>query len=308
MARYNTIVNSTITTAASATIPSPSSGTFTEFTSSTTAATIGSAVSYPGQTQTFYNATGVTVTITSGGGNFIGPGGSSSTTFSMANGTVLVVNSDGTNWVVAGPGLGPHAVTTLDASGTVTLNPASTTVTISPTGGASGVTISPTGSAGVVINPTSAGTINNMSLGQSTRGAANVTSLDVNSTANFSNTTTLQQVTEVLNTKTGATGTVTHDWSTGDLWYHSSIASNFTANFTNMPTTANRTFGITLILNQGGTGYYPNAVQVNSGAVTLRWANNVSPTPGINKFDTAAFTLVYTGSTWYCLGQYTSFA
>jgi hypothetical protein len=120
-------------------------------------------------------------------------------------------------------------------------------------------------------------------------------------------TTSVQQIQETINTKTSATGTVTHDWSTGAIFYHSSIAANFTANITNLPTTADKSYVVTLILNQGGTGYYANALQINSSAVTIRWFNNTTPTPGTNKIEVQSFTLFYTGSTWYALSQFTSF-
>jgi hypothetical protein len=126
--------------------------------------------------------------------------------------------------------------------------------------------------------------------------------------ATSTNASTFGAITELLQTISGATGTVTHNFQLGTIFYHTSIAANFTANFTNMPTTNNRTIACTLILNQGGAGYYPSAVQVNGNAVTLRWANNATPSPSTSKIDTVAFTFWYTGSTWYCLGQYTLFA
>ena len=140
-------------------------------------------------------------------------------------------------------------------------------------------------------------------------GASTATSIGSSTgTTTVNNTLSIGQVQEKVLTKTSATGVVTHDYSTGAIFYHSSISANFTANFTNMPTTADKAYALTLILNQGGTGYYPSAVQVNGSAVTLRWANNATPTPGVNKIDQVAFTLIYTGSTWYCTGQHTSFA
>ena len=121
-------------------------------------------------------------------------------------------------------------------------------------------------------------------------------------------TTAIKQVQESIVTKTSATGTVVHDWTTGAIFYHSSISANFTVNFTNVPTTADKAYGVTLVLNQGVTGYYPNAVQVNGSVATLRWAANTTPIPSASKVDMASFTLVYTSSTWYVLGQYTTFA
>lgn len=62
---------------------------------------------------------------------------------------------------------GPIAATTLTASGAVTLSPASANVAISPTGTGT-VAISPVGA--LTINPTAASTINNCSIGATTRG------------------------------------------------------------------------------------------------------------------------------------------
>jgi hypothetical protein len=117
-----------------------------------------------------------------------------------------------------------------------------------------------------------------------------------------------KQISETLDTKTGATGTVAHDFSTGAIWYHSSISANFTANFTNVPTTNNRAITVSLILNQGSTGYYPNAVQIDGSAVTIRWADNSVPIPAANKIDLCVFTLIRTGSVWYVVGNYTNYA
>jgi len=116
------------------------------------------------------------------------------------------------------------------------------------------------------------------------------------------------QISEIVNTKTSATGTVEHDFSTGAVWYHSSISANFTVNLTNVPTTANKAITVALMLNQGGTGYYPNALQVNSGAVTIRWADNITPIPGSNQIDVCVFTLVRISDTWFVVGNYSKYA
>ena len=80
---------------------------------------------------------------------------------------------------------GTGAFTTIDANSTVSLNPANTTVTLSPTG-TGGVTISPTGSSGLTINPTTTGTINNASVGATTRSTGAFTTLDANAAVGLS--------------------------------------------------------------------------------------------------------------------------
>lgn len=117
-----------------------------------------------------------------------------------------------------------------------------------------------------------------------------------------------QTVSQTIVPLTGATGVVTHNLSNGAVFFHSSISANFTANFTNVPTTDDRGIGVALVLDQGGTGYLPTAVQINGASVTLRWAYNVVPTPSTNQVDTVSFTLIRTGATWYVIGQHTNFA
>ena len=120
--------------------------------------------------------------------------------------------------------------------------------------------------------------------------------------ATFTGLVTLQQSTEVLNTITSATGTVTHNFSTGAIFYHSSISANFTANFTNVPTTNNRTIVVSLILSQGVTARIPNAVQIDGSAQTIRWQDNTVPTGNASKVDIVSFSLIRTGSAWIVLG------
>jgi hypothetical protein len=120
--------------------------------------------------------------------------------------------------------------------------------------------------------------------------------------------TTLQQSAEIFDTKTGATGVVVHDFSTGAIWYHTSITANFTANFTNVPTTANRAITVVLVLNQGSTARLPSAIQVNGAGVTIEWQEATPPTPNSNQIDVVSFTLLRVGSTWFALGSLTTYA
>lgn len=129
-----------------------------------------------------------------------------------------------------------------------------------------------------------------------------VTSLTVSGPATF------QQVSEVVNLKTDSSGTVVHDWSTGSIFYHTGMTSNFTANITNLPTTALRSYVVTLDLEQGLTPYYASALQINSVGTTINWANGVIPAPAANKKEIETFTLVNKSSTstpnWIAFGDY----
>lgn len=114
-------------------------------------------------------------------------------------------------------------------------------------------------------------------------------------------------VNEVLDTKSGATGTVTHDYSDCSIWYHTSPAANFTVNLTNVNTTNDRTISISLVIVQGGTAYLPTALQVDGSAVTIKWAGASAPSGTASQTDVVSFTLIRTGSAWSALGVVNTF-
>jgi len=119
--------------------------------------------------------------------------------------------------------------------------------------------------------------------------------------------TTLAETTEVLSTLTGATGTVTHNLQNGTTFYHTSPSANWTANFTNVPTTADRTIVVSIIVIQGGTAYYPSAVQIDGAAQTINWFNNTVPTASASKKEIYSFTLIRTSGAWTVFGSEATF-
>jgi len=164
------------------------------------------------------------------------------------------------------------------------------------------ITLTASNTPSLALTSIGTGSIDNMTIGGSTAAAGTFTNLTA------SGLTSLAEITEVLNTKTAATGVVTHDFSTGAIWYHSSISANFTVNLTNVPTTNDRIITVSLLLNQGATGRLPSAFQIDGVAQTIRWQNNVIPTPNINIIEIATFSLIRTGSSWFVLGQLAPFA
>jgi len=125
--------------------------------------------------------------------------------------------------------------------------------------------------------------------------------------ATFTGLTTLQQTAEVLNTINAATGVVTHDFSTGAVWYHTNISANFTANFTNVPTSANRAISVVLVLAQGAVPFVPNSVQIDGTVQTVRLLNDAALVGTANKVDTVSFTLIRTDSSWTVLGSLSTY-
>jgi hypothetical protein len=180
MARYNSSLASTTITGTH-TISSPNQGAFTNLAGTAPyTVTLPSPVLFPGSNQTFYNATGGTVTLSTPSGILTGTGGSNASTVPCFAGNVLSVTSDGTNYVVISEDGSALVATTGSFSGDVTMNGAGATVALTP--------------QTVTITPSSTSNINNMNIGATTRGSGAFTSLAANAavtfTANTSSTTT----------------------------------------------------------------------------------------------------------------------
>jgi hypothetical protein len=126
--------------------------------------------------------------------------------------------------------------------------------------------------------------------------------------ASLTGTTTIQHPAEIITTLSGATGTVAHDFITGsNVFYHTGVISNFTANFTNYPTNNNTSYTTTLIIQQGSTPYIPYAVSINNVSQNLYWTGTVNPTGNANKIDSFTFNLLYTNNAWIVTGSWVSY-
>ena len=100
-----------------------------------------------------------------------------------------------------------------------------------------------------------------------------------------------------------------HDLDTGSIFDHTSLAADFTANFTNVPTTNNRTISVVLILDQGATAYLPTAVQIDGSAQTILWQGGSAPSGTASGTDIVSFTLIRSSAgAWTVIGSLTSYA
>ena len=135
----------------------------------------------------------------------------------------------------------------------------------------------------------------------------NITSVSTLTSLTVSGLSTLQQTTEILTPLSGATGVVVHDVNNGSTFYHSSPAANFTINFTNVPTTNNRTIVLTLLVTQGTTAYIPTALQINGVSQTLSWLASTAPTGTPSRTDLFGFTLTRVNNAWITYAYTTYF-
>jgi len=112
---------------------------------------------------------------------------------------------------------------------------------------------------------------------------------------------------EKLQTKNSvAGGTVVHDCSAGYIFYHITPQANWTVNLTNLSLANGYATAITIVIEQGGTGYYPSAVQIDGNGVPHVWQGNTTPTPSNGRIDVVTFSIINDGL-YTVLGQLTGF-
>jgi hypothetical protein len=120
-------------------------------------------------------------------------------------------------------------------------------------------------------------------------------------------TTSLTKTVEVFSSIADATGVVTHDCSSGHIFYHTSLDANFTANFTNLGLANGEATSLTLVLSQGGTAYIANNVQIAGAAQTVKWSGNTEPTGNTNAVDVQSFSVLRVSGDYIVLGQLSTF-
>ena len=113
---------------------------------------------------------------------------------------------------------------------------------------------------------------------------------------------------EAFATLTGATGTVAHDCDNGHIFYHTTPAADWTANFTNLGLTAEHATTLSIVISQGATAYIPTAVQIGGVAQTLLWQGGSQPSGTADGTDVVAFSILNDGGTYVVMGQLVGFS
>ncbi len=112
-----------------------------------------------------------------------------------------------------------------------------------------------------------------------------------------------ERFTEKLNTNSASlSGIVAFSYLDGTSYYHTGFLGDFTANFTNVPVTDNRTIVFIIMVEQDADPRIPTAVQIEGVNAPINWLNNTAPTGTESNIDQFIFTLIRTSSYWKVLG------
>jgi len=228
-----------------------------------------------------------------------------STTFALVNTTATTVNFAGAATTIAIGGttgtltIGNPVITATRAT-TLNMNGASPSIVTTSTGTASvfntnALTGYLFGAATTAYLATGASTL---SIG-STSGTTTINNnLSASNGAFY-----VARSQEVIKALASPGASATLNWLDGSaggaIWYVTTMTQNFTAAYTNIPTTTNWVTTTTLVLVQGNTAYIPNAVSINGVTQTIKWAGGTQPTGTALHVDIVSFTFIATATSTY---------
>ena len=123
---------------------------------------------------------------------------------------------------------------------------------------------------------------------------------------------TVQQIAELVTPIAGPTATMAVSWTSGGIYYLSSLVGNIALTVSNLPTTINQNYTLAAYIAQGATGYYINSLTLsnaNASVVTpMKFPGGIVPSPVPSILAVQTFTLYYSAaSTWTALSQFTNF-
>ena len=126
--------------------------------------------------------------------------------------------------------------------------------------------------------------------------------------ATFDTITVDDGIKEKLQTKSiTSTGTFTFQCASGQIFYVSSPAGNWTANFTDLTIASNYATTTTIVIVQGSTAYLPTGIAIGGSSATINWQGGSAPTGTNNGIDVVTFSFLNVGGTYTVLGQLTDF-
>ena len=131
----------------------------------------------------------------------------------------------------------------------------------------------------------------------STIGYAN--GIDITTGMNTLNKSSFTTTREKITTLTGATGVVAHNYNLAQVFYHTAPAADFTVNITNMDTTDNYVYTVSIVVIQGATPRIPTALQIDGVATTVNYsAGTAFSSSNANGVDVFVYNLFRIGSAW----------
>ena len=118
-----------------------------------------------------------------------------------------------------------------------------------------------------------------------------------------------KQIREAFGNVTPAGNAFALDCSAGQIFnvIMTNISANFTANLTNLSLATGYVTTVSMILNQGSSGYVPSVLKIADTTTAFTWQGSSTPAGVANRKDVVAFNILNAGGSYIVLAQLVSF-
>jgi hypothetical protein len=112
---------------------------------------------------------------------------------------------------------------------------------------------------------------------------------------------------QTLSTNNDITEYLSVDGSVANVFYFSSLSTNFTLALEQVPMIEKTAGTYECVLQQGGIGYFINNLLINGNVINFSFRGGGIPTPGVARIDIETFKFYYFNSTFNVVADYNSY-
>lgn len=148
-------------------------------------------------------------------------------------------------------------------------------------------------------NITSIGALDSLNVIGNIVSGANMSAVNITASGIVNITTSSEAIVDVA-----SASSVSYNFTQSAIFYHASApTTDWVAAFVNLPTVANRTVSVNIVVPQGTTPYKITACTVEGQVQSILWSGSTVPSGTASKTDIWAFTFIRRNSAWTALAS-----
>lgn len=148
-------------------------------------------------------------------------------------------------------------------------------------------------------NITSIGVLDSLVVAGAITSYANISTVGLTASGMIDIVSSRESVVDVV-----SASVVGYNFNLGAIFFHSSSPGvDWSANFTNIPTTNGKVITVNIIVPQGTTPYKITGCSIDGVIQTINWFGSAAPSGTASKTDVWAFSLIRRANTWTVLGS-----
>lgn len=148
-------------------------------------------------------------------------------------------------------------------------------------------------------NITSVGVLDSLVVAGAITSYANISTVGLTASGMIDIVSSRESVVDVV-----SASVIGYDFSLGAIFFHSTSPEiDWSANFTNLPTTNGKVITMNIVVPQGATPYKITGCSIDGVIQTIKWFGGSAPSGTATKTDVWAFSIIRRANAWNVLGS-----